>query len=246
MPSDAKKKRDLQKKAAAKQRQAQSSKKPNTTNNSNADQNNDDLFDDNDDAETQNENENENPTNEVNGTTKNETNGKTNEVNGATNDVDPNVKSLIQNLDLLTMVEKANAEARSCTGVLGSHPSGRDVHINQFSVTFHGQEILSDADFEMNCGRRYGFVGLNGSGKSTILAAIGNREVPIPEHIDIFYLSREMAPVNKTALECVKEVDHERIKLEAEAEHLAALSNDHGKLIRNYVIESVFFFSENN
>ena len=29
----------------------------------------------------------------------------------------------------------------------------------------------------MNCGRRYGLVGLNGSGKSTILACIGNREV---------------------------------------------------------------------
>ncbi|CAF0774495.1 unnamed protein product [Rotaria sp. Silwood1] len=243
MPSDAKKKRDLQKKAAAKQRQAQPSKKVNTTNNSNANQNNDDLFDDNDDDEIQNENEN--LTNGTNGTTTNATNGKTNEANGATNDVDPNVKSLIQNLDLLTMVEKANAEARSCTGVLGSHPSGRDIHINQFSVTFHGQEILSDADFEMNCGRRYGLVGLNGSGKSTILAAIGNREVPIPEHIDIFYLSREMAPVNKTALECVKEVDHERIKLEAEAEHLAALSDDHGKLIQNHMIESVFFFSEN-
>ena len=53
-------------------------------------------------------------------------------------------------------------------------------------------------------------------------------QVPIPEHIDIFYLSREMAPVDKTALECVMEVDHERIKLEAEAERLAA-SNDDGK-----------------
>ncbi len=62
-------------------------------------------------------------------------------------------------------------------GVLGSHPRGRDVHIHQFSVTFYGQEILVDTDFEMNCGRRYGLVGLNGSGKSTILACIGNREV---------------------------------------------------------------------
>ena len=39
-----------------------------------------------------------------------------------------------------------------------------------------------------------------------------------------------MAPVNKTALECVMEVDHERIKLEAEAERLAAVSDDDGKM----------------
>ncbi|CAF0852738.1 unnamed protein product [Adineta steineri] len=211
MPSDSKKKRDAQKKTAAKQRQGQ--KKPDPKNNAegNTNPNDEDYNDDNDDVDSQNENEA--PT------------------NGTTDIVEPNVKSLIQNLDLLSMVEKANADARACTGVLGSHPRGRDIHINQFSVTFYGQEILVDADFEMNCGRRYGFVGLNGSGKSTILACIGNREVPIPEHIDIFYLSREMAPVNKTALQCVMEVDHERIKLEAEAERLASLADDDGKLI---------------
>lgn len=74
---------------------------------------------------------------------------------------------------------------RCCEGVLGSHPRGRDVHINQFSVTFYGQEILVDTDFEMNCGRRYGLVGLNGSGKSTILACIGNREVGVYLHTHI-------------------------------------------------------------
>lgn len=38
-----------------------------------------------------------------------------------------------------------------------------------------------------------------------------------------------MAPVDKTALECVMEVDHERIKLESEAERLASLTDDDGK-----------------
>ena len=38
-----------------------------------------------------------------------------------------------------------------------------------------------------------------------------------------------MAPIEKTALECVMEVDHERIKLEAEAERLAAMTDDDGK-----------------
>lgn len=54
-----------------------------------------------------------------------------------------------------------------------------------------------------------------------LLSAIGHREVPIPEHIDIYHLTREMAPSEKTALECVMEVDEERIKLEKEAEKLA-------------------------
>ena len=42
--------------------------------------------------------------------------------------------------------------------------------------------------------RRYGLVGPNGSGKSTLLKALGNREVPIPEHIDIYFLDRSALP----------------------------------------------------
>ena len=49
-------------------------------------------------------------------------------------------------------------------GVLGSHPSSRDAHIHNFSLTFHGVELLTDTKLELNTGRRYGLVGLNGSG----------------------------------------------------------------------------------
>lgn len=54
-----------------------------------------------------------------------------------------------------------------------------------------------------------------------LLSAIGHREVPIPEHIDIYHLTREMPPSEKTALQSVMEVDEQRIKLEREAERLA-------------------------
>ncbi|OAD55974.1 ATP-binding cassette sub-family F member 2 [Eufriesea mexicana] len=115
---------------------------------------------------------------------------------------------------------RLNAEARSCTGSLASHPRSRDIKISNFSITFHGCELLQDTMLELNCGRRYGLLGLNGSGKSTLLAVLGNREVPIPNQIDIFHLTREMPASNKTALECVMEVDEDRIRLEKLAEEL--------------------------
>lgn len=58
-----------------------------------------------------------------------------------------------------------NAKARSCTGVLGVHPMSRDIKIDNFSVTFHGSELLTDTKVELNCGRRYGLIGQNGSGE---------------------------------------------------------------------------------
>lgn len=60
--------------------------------------------------------------------------------------------------------ELAKSEARAVTGVLASHPNSTDVHISSLSLTFHGQELLADTSLELNSGRRYGLIGLNGTG----------------------------------------------------------------------------------
>ena len=70
--------------------------------------------------------------------------------------------------------------------------------------------------------RRYGLLGLNGCGKSTLLTAIGCRELPIPEHMDIYHLSHEIEASDMSALQAVVTCDEERVKLEKEAEILAA------------------------
>ncbi|KAG0041462.1 ATP-binding cassette sub- F member 2, partial [Linnemannia elongata] len=56
--------------------------------------------------------------------------------------------------------------------------------IESFSLRFHGRELISNTDIDLNFGRRYGLIGANGSGKSTFLECLAAREVPIPEHID--------------------------------------------------------------
>ena len=60
-------------------------------------------------------------------------------------------------------------------GVLGIHPLARDIKIDNFSVTFHGAELLQDTRVELSVGQRYGLIGANGSGKSSFLAVLGNR-----------------------------------------------------------------------
>lgn len=57
--------------------------------------------------------------------------------------------------------------SRSCTGVLASHPLARDLKVENFSITFHGVELLKDTKLELNNGRRYGLIGLNGCGESS-------------------------------------------------------------------------------
>ncbi|KAM7279934.1 hypothetical protein ACFE04_007068 [Oxalis oulophora] len=94
--------------------------------------------------------------------------------------------------------------------------------IESLSVTFHGHDLIVDSILELNYGRRYGLLGLNGCGKSTLLTAIGLRELPIPDHMDIYHLSREIEASDMSSLEAVISCDEERIKLEKEVETLAA------------------------
>ena len=120
---------------------------------------------------------------------------------------------------------------RTCTGVLCSHPLSRDIRIESLSVTFHGHDLIVDSELELNYGRRYGLLGLNGCGKSTLLTAIGCRELPIPEHMDIYHLSREIEATYMSALEAVINCDEERLKLEKEAEALAAQDDGGGETL---------------
>lgn len=124
------------------------------------------------------------------------------------------------------------------------------LQIESLSVTFHGHDLIVDSLLELNYGRfvnptfslnyilflmeqllegffvlifrRYGLLGLNGCGKSTLLTAIGCRELPIPDHMDIYHLSREIEASDMSALQAVISCDEERLKLEKEAEILSA------------------------
>ncbi|KAG9441860.1 hypothetical protein H6P81_017714 [Aristolochia fimbriata] len=120
---------------------------------------------------------------------------------------------------------------RTCTGILCSHPLSRDIHIESLSVTFHGHDLIVDSELELNYGRRYGLLGLNGCGKSTLLIALGCRELPIPDHMDIYHLSSEIEASDMTALQAVISCDEERLQLEKEAEALASQDDGGGEAL---------------
>jgi len=139
------------------------------------------------------------------------------EVNGSEKAMNGNVEDKMNQLKITNL---------SCTGTLMSHVDSRDCHLGSITMRYHGAELLVDAKVELNCGRRYGLLGPNGCGKSTFMEAISTHELPIPEHFDIFHLTNEIEPSNKTALECVMEVNKEKVRLEKEAEQLAARPDD--------------------
>lgn len=100
------------------------------------------------------------------------------------------------------------------------HANAKDIHVEEVSVTFHGKPLLESTEIVINYGNRYGFIGNNGSGKSTIMKAIAARSIPIPEAIDIYFLDSEYEASDKTALAAVFEVQDEIQDLEQQATKL--------------------------
>lgn len=100
---------------------------------------------------------------------------------------------------------------RVSTGMLISEIRARDIKISQFSLSLFGIPLVEDTDIELNHGSRYGLVGRNGCGKSTLLKCMAAREVPIPDIYDVYLLSREAEPSEKTALNYVIDSANEEI-----------------------------------
>nr|WOF01076.1 P-loop containing nucleoside triphosphate hydrolase protein [Corynespora cassiicola] len=129
---------------------------------------------------------------------------------------------------------------------LGSDASSKskDIKVDNFDISISGQRILSDSTLTLAYGRRYGLVGQNGIGKSTLLRALSRREVAIPTHISILHVEQEITGDDTPALQAVLDADvwrkhllreqdkitKELAELEAERATLADTSADAARL----------------
>ncbi|KAJ3024488.1 UNVERIFIED_CONTAM: hypothetical protein HDU68_008116 [Siphonaria sp. JEL0065] len=127
---------------------------------------------------------------------------------------------------------------RSAAGVLTSHKDSRDIKVEAYSLMYYSQILITDSTLEFNYGRRYGLLGPNGCGKSTFLKSLASREIPIPEHIDIYLLNEEFPPTEMTALEAVIEYAEKEIKnLEARMEEI--MSEDPESVLLEGIYERI-------
>lgn len=89
----------------------------------------------------------------------------------------------------------------------GSQGKTKDIKIDNIDVTIGGLRILTDTTLTLAYGHRYGLVGHNGVGKSTLLRALSRREVPIPTHISILHVEQELTGDDTPAIQAVLDAD---------------------------------------
>ncbi|XP_007559073.1 ATP-binding cassette sub-family F member 1 isoform X4 [Poecilia formosa] len=97
-----------------------------------------------------------------------------------------------------------------------------DIKLEKFSISAHGKELFVNADLLIVAGRRYGLVGPNGKGKTTLLKHIANRALSIPPNIDVLLCEQEVIADDTPAVQAVLKADTRRLKLLDEEKMLQA------------------------
>ncbi|KIY46839.1 P-loop containing nucleoside triphosphate hydrolase protein [Fistulina hepatica ATCC 64428] len=161
-------------------------------------------------------------------TTDSTSNTPSGSVNGASTAVSRTDTPMTSTDDLNAMAKLRVATDRSASGVLVSDVKGRDIKIDSYTLSFHGRLLIEGAEIALNYGQRYGLLGENGSGKSTFLQSIAERDIAIPDHIDIYLVRGEAEPSEVNAIDFIISSAKEKVaRLEARIEELSeSFAND--------------------
>uniref|UniRef100_A0A3B4BBU4 ATP-binding cassette sub-family F member 3 n=1 Tax=Periophthalmus magnuspinnatus TaxID=409849 RepID=A0A3B4BBU4_9GOBI len=91
-----------------------------------------------------------------------------------------------------------------------------DIRIENFDVSFGERVLLQGADLSLSFGRRYGLIGRNGLGKTTLLKMLSSRSLRVPAHITILHVEQEVEGDHTKALDSVLQSDTVREELLSE------------------------------
>ncbi|XP_015923939.1 ATP-binding cassette sub-family F member 1 [Parasteatoda tepidariorum] len=100
-----------------------------------------------------------------------------------------------------------------------------DIKVDNFSISARGKDLFINAGLHITNGRRYGLVGPNGHGKTTLLKHIANRSLNIPPTIDVLLCEQEVVADDTPAVEVVLKSDTKRSELLDEMNALEAELN---------------------
>lgn len=103
------------------------------------------------------------------------------------------------------------------TNETGETVVDNSIRVSSFSISAAGKSLLVNAELKITLGRRYGLVGPNGHGKTTLLRHIADKKaLHLPPDLDVLLCEQEVVADETPAVQVVLKSDHKRIKLEEE------------------------------
>lgn len=115
-----------------------------------------------------------------------------------------------------------------------------DIKVENFSISAKGKALFINAQLLIASGRRYGLVGPNGHGKTTLLRHIQSRALDIPPNIDVLLCEQEVVADETPAVEAVLRADVKRTTLLKEKDQLESDMKKKGKTVDMDRLQEVY------
>jgi len=110
-----------------------------------------------------------------------------------------------------------DSETGEATGAL----SATDVVVREFSISAPQRQLFTNAKLKLASGHRYGLLGPNGRGKSTLLRFLAARKLPVPREVNVLLVEQEASSsAEHSVVQQVLAADSARTALLAEESSL--------------------------
>ncbi|EPY26435.1 ATP-binding protein cassette, sub-family F, member 3 [Angomonas deanei] len=111
-----------------------------------------------------------------------------------------------------------------------------DVHCEGIHIHMGKQELLDSTDLVLFTGHKYGLVGRNGTGKTTLLRALSEKELEgVSPFMQILHVEQEVVAGQESPLQVILATDVEREQLLKEEQELLKRTDDEANVRLNEV-----------
>jgi len=100
------------------------------------------------------------------------------------------------------------------------------ISLENFNLNVAGKYLIKNSTLTLNEHQKYGLIGRNGAGKSSLLRTIASKRPPIHPDTDILYLEQEIDPSSETVFNVVMDSNHKKIEWEKRLQHLEEMMDD--------------------
>ncbi|OAF65090.1 hypothetical protein A3Q56_07204 [Intoshia linei] len=128
-----------------------------------------------------------------------------------------NTQSIVDLTPVVSQRSQKVGEDSSFTG---------QIQFNNFDISFSNLSLLEDACFHISKSRRYGLIGKNGLGKSTLLKMISSRQLCIPSNMSLYHVEQEVIGDDTSVIDAVLKSDVVRQSLLNELNRINSSDGD--------------------